>query len=524
MIKNSCFYKACAFAIAIIKVLWNVFKNSVFYAVLTKLFDFVSDMYSKSVFCFAFTRKPIEQKSTHSLIYKVAHLVFVPVKKISIWAFSNIDKAKNNGFLEGTCSRISRTTVLGRPFCRLWDFVFSFTGIFPILCLCMFVFPHELWNNLFALVCAFAMAFVLMLAYASKKDYVSITREKLWLGLVFFMASIVFSSFVSHDRADSFRVLAFYITSFVMCLCVSAFLNTKQAMDRFLGVMYFVTVVIGIVGVVQGIIGVEESASLTDLELNKDMPGRIYSTLGNPNNFAQIIVLFLPFSFVYTLKKKHVLGRITLFAFLVLPVVSLVMTYSRSGWIAFVFSVAVFVVLYKPKLVYLGTVLIFIAVPFLPQSVINRILTIGNLSDSSSSYRIDIWSGCVEMLKKWWICGLGVGPEAFSKVFPSYAPGTLTIASHSHMMFMEMMTEAGIAGLVSYTFLVIELIRRACIGAKRSLCGYNRAVCAASAASISGLVLTGLFEYSWFYPRVMFAFFICAGVVMASFTVYEKNR
>ena len=38
--------------------------------------------------------------------------------------------------------------------------------------------------------------------------------------------------------------------------------------------------------------------------------------------------------------------------------------------------------------------------PFIPQSIYNRILTIGNVKDSSSSYRITIWTGVLKMLKE----------------------------------------------------------------------------------------------------------------------------
>ena len=47
--------------------------------------------------------------------------------------------------------------------------------------------------------------------------------------------------------------------------------------------------------VIQSIAGIETDAMLTDIANNKGMAGRAYSTVENPNNFAEIVVLLIPF-------------------------------------------------------------------------------------------------------------------------------------------------------------------------------------------------------------------------------------
>ena len=55
--------------------------------------------------------------------------------------------------------------------------------------------------------------------------------------------------------------------------------------------------------------------------------------------------------------------------------------------------------------------------PFvLPETIINRFLSIGNMADSSTSYRVYIWLGTIAMLKDYWFCGIGPGAAAFNQV------------------------------------------------------------------------------------------------------------
>ena len=202
---------------------------------------------------------------------------------------------------------------------------------------------------------------------------------------------------------------------------------------------------------------------------------------------------------------------------------ALILTYSRSGWIAFAFALVVYVMLYNKKLLPVLVILAIAAVPFLPQSVLNRILTIGNMKDTSSAYRINIWTGCLKMIKDYWITGVGLGSAGFMTIYPKYSIVNSATAPHSHMQFMEMLLELGIVGFLVYVCFIFVILRRTF---KYSHCSdsliKNSVIAAASA--MSGIILIGFFEYCWFYPRVMFAFFVCVGVGMAAVRLAKSER
>ena len=56
----------------------------------------------------------------------------------------------------------------------------------------------------------------------------------------------------------------------------------------------------------------------------------------------------------------------------------------------------------------------------MPDTVIQRFTSIGDLGDSSTPYRVSIWMGSLAMLKDYWLCGIGPGTEAFNMVYPIY--------------------------------------------------------------------------------------------------------
>ena len=101
----------------------------------------------------------------------------------------------------------------------------------------------------------------------------------------------------------------------------------------------------GVAAVCQRIMGVAADPSLTDLANNAGMPGRVFSTFENPNNYAEAIVLLLPLclSYCFMVEERKPRGR--LLAGLLIPLLALVMTYSRSSWVSFLLVVVLIVFL-----------------------------------------------------------------------------------------------------------------------------------------------------------------------------------
>ncbi len=93
----------------------------------------------------------------------------------------------------------------------------------------------------------------------------------------------------------------------------------------------------------------------------------------------------------------------------------------------------------------------------LPDTVITRFTSIGDLTDNSTSYRVYIWMGVLAMLKDYWLCGIGPGDAAFNMVYPAYSYNSID-APHSHNLFLQMVCDAGICALVVFFLLLFPLL------------------------------------------------------------------
>ena len=186
---------------------------------------------------------------------------------------------------------------LGKRVCAHWTFLdFSFLcgGSIFLMLIC----PGEYWRNIFGLGISFLLAMALLVITAVKQRE-TLTVKKLGLPFVIFVFATIVGVGVANDRSEALRVFCFFLTAFLLCIVLIGSLTDEKALKKFLSFIYWAMIVMALMGFYQRIAGVEVSASLTDLTVNAGMPGRVYSSFENPNNYAEAIVLLLPLALAY---------------------------------------------------------------------------------------------------------------------------------------------------------------------------------------------------------------------------------
>lgn len=496
MLQNSFIYSVFAFLAAAVK-------NSFIVRILKAILSAFEKAAKTSFFAGKiFSRKKAEDYAETSVFYRVLKKVSGFIAGILKHIYQSIRKFNSGSVNERIYHRIFAGSYLLRM-----------ENIIAVSVMVMMIIPHNFWNNMYALLLAFFLLAYYVLTLSSGKR-MGEDSNSLWLPLLIFAFSLLMGVICSYEISDSIRVLVFFATSFILCLCVFGTLTGYERINKFTGYMYVTLIIVSLYAIMQRIMGVKPDASLTDLTLNADMPGRVFGTMGNPNNFAEFLIMFLPFGGAFALNIENKNQKTAAVILLALPLVALLSTYSRSSWISFAVSFAVFIVLWNRKTIPYWLLAVICLIPFIPESIMNRILTIGNLNDTSSSYRIDIWKASLEMIKDYPVSGIGLGSGAFKSIFPAYAIGETAVAPHSHMQFLEIWIETGIIGMISFMWFIFAMVKRSAAKWQGSS-PCVKTLTAAGAASMSGIIINGFFEYIWFYPRVMFAFFIVAGVIMA---------
>ncbi len=426
-----------------------------------------------------------------------------------VWFFSHIlhwlDRHNTGSVNQRLWRRVGRSSVILK-----YNFLF---GAFLAL---MFLCPHEIWSNGYALIAGifFLLFYLGVCAWENRKP---LDPAVFGIPMLLFFCACVLSLHFSYDLSDSLRVLTFYISAFLLAYLIAASVRDRRSLMVILGWLYVAVFFTACYAVLQRFMGVEVSSSLTDLSINDGVPGRVYSTLDNPNNYAEYLVLMSPLAAAWAMNVRKKIGnfplRLPLCILMVVPLVALVMTYSRSGWIALALAALVFLYFANKKLLPLLFLLAVIAIPFLPSSVSTRFLTLFNHSDSSNSHRIHLWTGVLLMLKDHGLTGIGLGPGSFAEVYPEYARvGAKTGAPHCHMVYMELIVETGLFGFLSFMWFFLRTIKNAAVKAVRSHVPARRLCLCAALAAICGIAFSFCVEYVWYYPRVLFAFFLVCGL------------
>lgn len=389
----------------------------------------------------------------------------------------------------------------------------------------MFCAPHAVWSNSYALAGAVLLLLLFGLMAAAGR------RRLLYPGalgfpFLLFALACLMSLLFTRELSDSIRVLVFFFTAFLLALLIAAEVTDRRKLMTLLGFIYAAVMVTALYAVAQRIIGVKVNASFTDISHNRGVPGRVYSTLDNPNNYAEFLVLFTPLCAAFAANVKKRLLRLPLSLGLALPMLAMVMTYSRSSWLSILLAAAVFVYFSNRKLIPLLLFAALFAVPFLPQSVLVRISTLFNGGDSSTTHRIYTWQGILMLLadKGQWFTGIGAGPNTFQDVYPIYARRQAeTGVFHSQMLYMELVLEFGALGFFSFMWLMLRTVKDAACAFRRTGDNAVRYALIAAASAFIGIAVGCVAEYIWYYPRVLFAYFILFGICLAAIRMTAWN-
>jgi Lipid A core - O-antigen ligase and related enzymes len=493
---------------------YYIWLQSAIFAFLQSIFGVFSRAFADSTIVHLFVRdssiEPIYRQSLFSRIFK-SILDFITC--VFARLFAVIGKAAKGSVASKFVNRFVKTS-----------FFINFETILGGFICLMFIVPHDYWSNpiAFAAILGIFVLYLLMVSAGKRKIYY---LHDMGFPILLFALACVISLAFSFDRSDSFRVLLFYITSLLFLYVISADITTRERMMKLLGFIYIAVILSALYAIYQRFVGVAVSASLTDLTTNEGVPGRVYGTLGNPNNFAEFLVIMTPLAAVFAANIKRTWIKIPFCLGIVFPFIALVMTYSRSGWISMLLSCIVFVYFANKKLIPAFFLVCIAAIPFLPDSVMIRIASLFNSKDSSDMFRLYVWSGTTKMVRDYFITGIGLGPSSFALIYPHYAnPHAIIGVPHSHMVYMELDLELGILGFISFMWFMLRLWKDSACSLLKSSDKMIKTVLIASISSLIGISFLFGVEYVWYYPRTFFAYFILAGIATAAIRIVKQEN
>ena len=337
--------------------------------------------------------------------------------------------------------------------------------------------------------------------------------------MLFILVSGVFNKgFVSFEKS-----LALIVIAAVYFLVSNVIVNRRLA-ENAVKIIVLSSVPASIVGFVLYFTAPTHEEWI-DPTFSGEITARVYSTFGNPNVYAAFLIVATIFSVAMAIDKGDENSFFFYSAASILNSLALALTWSRGAWLAVIISILGFIIIRSrrtPKLLLIPAMCIPVGILFLPASFIERVLSIFNLRDSSISSRLSIWRSSFEMLRENLFIGIGVGEEAFSEEFLTYAEDSVT-APHSHNLFLEIGCEIGIFALLFFIYLLIIRVRH-----RATYAVYVRNSSVDNLSTLSGtalfaLLVFGMTDYVWYSSSIYYLFWVVFGIGSATLRISKRE-
>ncbi len=269
------------------------------------------------------------------------------------------------------------------------------------------------------------------------------------------------SIFASPDRYFSFynyyHLMGRYIAVYYL---VVNHIHSIDQLKRLAWAIFASAAVVTFYGFYQYLHGVDISnLEWVDDSYFPELKIRVFSTLQNPNLLAGFLVMIMALACGFGCKAQNITGKLVFSAVFAVMAVCLALTYSRGAWVSLVCVLALCGVLFNKKMLWL-LLLVPIAIWLTNGIFTERIISIFNPADTSSTLRIALWESTIMMITDRPLLGSGWG--SYWLVYPQYdffIQNAETTIFHAHNMYLNIAAEIGIPGLLFFLAIIFGHIR-----------------------------------------------------------------
>ncbi len=253
---------------------------------------------------------------------------------------------------------------------------------------------------------------------------------------------------------------------------------------------------------------------------------RISGPIGDPNFYAQILVVIVPLAFHFMISEKRLLLRALAAWSLAVCSLSIIFTFSRGGAIALAVVLAGLILYRRPRPleVILIAALIIGIFAFLPDQYSARLDTIPRIVTGQTDVReeVSLRGRLSELLVAWQmfvehpIIGVGVGnyPAYYQSYSRQIGLDPRTENREPHNLFLEVAAETGIIGLAVFLLILyysFRGIRQAWLAFRRTGLKDYASLVAVFGIGMLGYLTAALFIHGA-YPRY---FWLLVGLALA---------
>lgn len=264
-----------------------------------------------------------------------------------------------------------------------------------------------------------------------------------------------YSLIMNQVSSDGFSIWIIYASTFLFSAALLGTYTDKRFINDLMMVIAVMVGVTGLHGIYQRIVGVPVDPAWLDEEA-VGLGVRVYSVFGNPNVYGEFLVLVLPLMFAAFNQNKKLIFKLFYFGVFALGGINVLLTLSRGSMMSLAIALVLVVVFKDRKYLPVLVAGVLLSPYFMPQSIIDRIMTIFQGGDTSTSYRVSIYTASLDMLKDYLFEGVGLGN--FKVLYKAYAYSAAK-SFHAHNTLLMVMIELGLVGTVAWAFYMLAGVR-----------------------------------------------------------------
>lgn len=370
------------------------------------------------------------------------------------------------------------------------------------------------------------LTFIKLITKPNEKIYLSVSDKFLLIYFLTVLVSVAGSSLLMLSFKGFIKTLTYigFYLSFINYLK-----DNRKNLKYFLMAIGIVVIGESIVAIKQNFMSVSEISGWQDVShLNpEEVMTRVYGALKpyNPNLFGGYMLSALPATLVFVflpLANKHFKTALCGFGIFLLSIISILLTGCRGAYIGLFFQLILlslvtykFLKPYYKKLfsILISFLVVASSVIFLSVSSLRaRVLSIFAMrSDSSNSFRFNVYHSSLDMFKDNWLLGIGVGNQNFREIYGLYMKTGFDALS-SYNIYLETAVESGIFALISFIGFIGVNISRALhyVNKRRNV---NSLYLVIALASLIGILIHGFVDTVFFRPQIQFIFWIMIGII-----------
>ncbi|HBH12737.1 MAG: O-antigen polymerase [Clostridiales bacterium 38_11] len=460
-----------------------------------------------------------------SLLYKSFGMMFSTIGSLMInsvivgWLSSN-DQLKNSlenrklfSFKSEASKSFIRNFLAGSRFLTIFS---DKSVLFPLIFLNVFLYPFT--PTAIGIIFSTGLCALMLINATIHQNFRKKSRLIVFTTLIF-LAYLLLSLFFNDIRSDGVLIFITYTSILLFTAFITVTINDDKNAMILIHMIASTVLAVSLYGLYQVYAGAPVDPSWLDESLTGNVI-RIYSVFGNPNVFGEFLTLTLPIVFAGLNLNRNKIIRIVYGITFLLGMFNVLLTFSRGSMLALLIVMVLIVVFKDRKYLPLLVLMLLVSPLILPSSIIERILTIFQGGDTSTSYRVSIYMASYDMLKEHVFTGVGLGN--FKVLYNAYAY-TSAKSFHAHNTILMIWIELGFMGLLAWIYMMFVWIRE--IFSSQKIDSTWSYYAFAAFAGVMGCTLQGMVDHIWHNYDILFFYFlmVALGFIVSNIAKGQTN-